>query len=410
MLIHVWGTDFRRSHSDLRSHLFLKPEMRKQMVERLIMEAGLLDLVYLATCHRVEFYTTAPDHFLDMRPRWLKMLKALGSSEEDYYRGYHLEGKSAMRHLFRVASSLESMAVGESQILGQLKESLRWTDEQGFAVEVDLRRAFSSAFEIAKRVRTETEIGARSVSVASLALESFQQWESRVAPTSVAVVGRGPISLCVLRWLLENRPGLKIHWVNRTVSALSEFAESKKVEVHSLESFLSDPAAFNYLFTATGAGAPLFDQTFLESLEPQARVFFDLAQPDDIGFGVFDCDCHSIVRLDDLQQVARVNIESRSESIGLAEKMIEDSLRAFCRTQKEGPVIRQFSAVEPELMASLAQVFELIEEEFPPEFHARLKVWAEKLVRRNLHQSREHLRTVLRHVASSPESSSFMVV
>ncbi len=106
MKLHLWGTDFRRSTPEMRQKLFRAPEQRVEFLRELL-SMGFEDLVYLHTCNRVEFYTTGKDYFTDTRPQWLKLLKHIGLSEEDFYRGYHLEGKSALRHMLRVSSSLE---------------------------------------------------------------------------------------------------------------------------------------------------------------------------------------------------------------------------------------------------------------------------------------------------------------
>ena len=135
-------------------------------------------MVYLSTCNRVEFYTTAKDHFQDTRSLWLACLAQFGLTEEDYYKGYHVEGKSAVRHLMRVASSLESLVIGEPQILGQLKEALNWTKEQGFPVDPSLEKTFNIAFETAKRVRSTTSIGEKPVSVATLGLQHLHEWRT----------------------------------------------------------------------------------------------------------------------------------------------------------------------------------------------------------------------------------------
>jgi len=93
MKIHLWGTDFRRSSADLRKRLSIALPDRAKKLNNL-KSLGFKDIVYLWTCNRVEFYTTAEDYFCDTRPLWLAVLKEFGLTEEDYYRGYHFEGKT----------------------------------------------------------------------------------------------------------------------------------------------------------------------------------------------------------------------------------------------------------------------------------------------------------------------------
>lgn len=263
MRIHLWGTDYRRGSHELRKRLYLPVESRKAVLTRIASD-GFNDLIYLATCNRIEFFTTASDPFCDTKHLWLKALEKLGIGEEGFYQGYHLEGKSAFRHLLRVASSLESMVIGEPQILGQLKEALRWSKDNGIPVDPSLERAFQLAFETAKRVRSETSICDKPVSVATLGLQYLQSHEQVFPLKRAVVVGRSPINLVVVQWLLKNRPECPIVWVNRTLDALKVFSESEKVQLMSLSDFLKQPSAFEFshLFTATSSLEPLFDVGF----------------------------------------------------------------------------------------------------------------------------------------------------
>src|SRR5690349_570087 len=101
MKLHLWGTDYRRSSSEFRRNLYVAPEERRRVLTE-VAALGFKDLVYLSTCNRVEFYTTGEDYFRDTRPQWRKLLRFFNLHDDDFYKGYHLEGKSALRHLMRV--------------------------------------------------------------------------------------------------------------------------------------------------------------------------------------------------------------------------------------------------------------------------------------------------------------------
>src|SRR4051812_7667649 len=209
MRLHLWGTDFRRSSPEIRAKLFSSPQTREKTVRDLL-ALGFDDLIYLSTCNRVEFFTTARDYFSDTRDLWYRLLGYFGLDEEAFYKGYHLEGKSAVRHLLRVASSLESLVVGEPQILGQLKDAVRETREWGLPLDRSLESAFQLAFETAKKVRTQTAIGEKPVSVATLGLKHLQAHEDAHPLRRAVVVGRSPISVLTVQWLLKNRPTVPI--------------------------------------------------------------------------------------------------------------------------------------------------------------------------------------------------------
>ncbi len=403
MRIHVWGTDFRRGSADIRRRLFLEPEKRATVLKELT-QLGFSDIVYLATCNRIEFYTTANDPFCDTRGLWTTLLQHLGLGAEGFYEGYHLEGKAALRHLMRVASSLESLVVGEPQILGQLKDALGLSKSLGIPVDPSLERAFQLAFETAKRVRSETKICEKPVSVATLGLRYLQSHEGELPLRQAVVVGRSPISVIVVQWLKKNRPECPILWVNRDPELLRDLPEAQKVEIGSLDSFIKSPPNFSHLFTATSSPHPLFDESFFQAIPREKRLAFDFAEPADIATLPVEANVR-VIKLEDLKEEALQNSKSRAVGVLQAEKIIEDALRAFFLQQKEAPLLKDFNEVEPSFYHGLAEALLVVQKDLPPETHTKVQRWAESLVKRNLHLSREHLRSVLRKV-SDPASET----
>ncbi len=396
MRIHVWGTDFRRGSADVRRRLYLEPEKRESVLKELL-NHGFSDIVYLATCNRIEFYTTAKDPFCDTRSLWTALLQQFGLGADCFYEGYHLEGKAALRHLMRVASSLESLVVGEPQILGQLKDALGYSKKIGIPVDASLERSFQLAFETAKRVRTETTICEKPVSVATLGLRYLQSHEGELPVERAVVVGRSPISVLVVQWLLKNRPQCPIVWVNRNPELLRSIPEASQVQIASLKSFLLDPPQFSHLFTATSSPHPLFNESFFQSLPREKRLVFDFAEPADIGTLPSDSGVR-VIKLEDLKEEALQNTKSRATGVLQAEGIIEDQLKNYFLQQKEAPLLKDFNEVEPSFYSGLAEALIAVQKELPPETHTKVKRWAEALVKRNLHLSREHLRSVLRKV------------
>ncbi len=369
---------------------------------RELLKLGFEDLVYVSTCNRVEFYTTGKDFFSDSRPLWMKLLKSVDLTEEDFYRGFHLEGKSALRHLLRVASSLESMVVGEPQILGQLRESVRWTKEVGLPLSPSLERTFKMAFETAREIRSNTSLGEKPVSVATLGLQTVQKYEPRFPLKQAVVVGRSDISRIVIQWLKKNRPACPILWVNRTAAALENLPESQGVKIQSLWDFLVQPTDFSHLFTATSSLEPVFQSGFFTRLRGDTKLVFDFAQPPDVEKNEDTLQYAQIVQLDDLLDRAKENAAERANAILEAEAILDRSIRDHCLKQKQTPLIRSFSKVEPQIQFELDSAISRLE----PELQPRLRKWAEKLVKKNLHSSREHLRTLLKRVTETEEQSS----
>lgn len=402
MKIHVWGTDFRRSSPELRAKLFIPFEKRPALLKELL-PLGFYDLVYLSTCNRVEFYTTAEDYFCDTRRLWFSLLKRLELSEEDYYRGYHLEGKSALRHLIRVGASLESLVIGETQILGQLKEALSWSKTNSIPVHKTMERDFQFAFEVAKKIRTQTLLGEKAVSVASLALRELEASEKAVPLKRVVIVGRSPMSVTPVQWLLKNRPSVPILWVNRNVEKLREFPESQSVQLMSLQDFLQTPPGFSHMITATSSPEPVFDTSFFEKVDRDRKVILDLAQPPDVNRASVPKGFVRLVHFEELNLQAKENADSRSNEVVEAERLTDEAIKEYFLEQKEAPLLRDFSLIEPQFMQELQSVIQFIESEFPQELHSKLNLLAEKLVKKNLHHSREHLKYVLRRVSAPDE-------
>lgn len=401
MKLHLWGTDFRRSSPEIRQRLFFSPDVREQCLRELL-KLGFEDLVYISTCNRVEFYTTGKDFFSDSRPLWMKLLKSVGLGEEDFYKGFHLEGKSALRHLMRVASSLESMVVGEPQILGQLRESVRWTKEVGLPLNRSLEKTFRLAFETAREIRSTTSLGDKPVSVATLGLQTMQRYEPRFPLKQAVVVGRSDISRIVIQWLKKNRPSCPILWVNRTVSALEGIPEAEGVRLQSLWDFLVQPQDFSHLFTATSSLEPVFQAGFFTRLRGDTKLVFDFAQPPDVEKNEDTLQYAHIVQLDDLLDRAKENAAERAQAVLEAEAILDRSIRDYCLRQKQTPLIRSFSKVEPQIQNELDSALSRLE----PDLQPRLRKWAEKLVKKNLHSSREHLRTLLKRVTETEEQTN----
>ncbi|MBY0371759.1 hypothetical protein K2X33_13830 [bacterium] len=402
MKLHLWGTDFRRSDAEFRANLFISPETRSRALPELL-SLGFEDLVYVSTCNRVEFYTTAPDYYQGTRAKWVRLLEHFGLGEEAFYRGYHYEGKSALRHLLRVSTSLESLAVGETQIVGQLKDALALSREVGLPVHPSLEKAFDLALATSRRVRSQTALGEKPISVATLAFRHLQEREEQIPLSHAVVVGRSPISVAAVQWLRKNRPECAVTWVNRTLSALEALPESAGCTLRSLEDFLASPGRFSHLFTSTASREPVFDAAFFERLEAAPAFFFDFAQPPDIRLPVSPPPGWDWCFLEDLAAQAKANQAARGQAVAQAEEFIDEALKGFCREQKQTPLLKEFSAAEPRVLEDLAEALLVLEKECPQAIQPQVKRWAEKLLKQNWHRSREHLRDVLDRVGDLHE-------
>jgi len=197
--------------------------------------------------------------------------------------------------------------------------------------------------------------------------------------------------------LQKHHPKIPITWVNRDKEVLYQFSEGASTFKLALADFMKNPTDFSHLFTATASVEPIFQWDFFNRLGTKPRAVFDFAQPSDVG--LVENPSIELFRLEHLQSEAQKNRESRVESVLQAEEMIEEALRIHILEQKETPVLRDFNQIQNVFQEELARAYEFIEADFPEEFHPSLKKMAETIVKKNLHSSREHLRTVLRRVA-----------
>lgn len=389
MKLHLWGIDFRRHYSNLQRHLYLPLPKRVEALKSL-MGLGFSDLIYLATCHRIEFFTTGSDNFEDLKPLWLKLLQFFHLDEETYYQGYCFEGKSALRHLLKVASSLESLTVGESQILGQLKDAYFFSKKNDIPVSREMDMNFRLAFETAKRIRSETEVSRRPVSLVSLGIERIQKLESTFPVSRVAVVGRGEMSQRFIEWLRKERPHVSVTWVNRTLSFIESHPLAGDVDCQSLESFLKADWNYSHIFTATASESVLFTKEILKEKVRRPCLFIDFAEPVDIEPNSVESPS-AIIHIFDLKEEASRNRKEREKASREAEKIISTAMKAYFLSRKEAPVLKRFQELEPLFFDSFQKSV----------FSSSLEL--DTLVKKTVHFSREHVRTILRETADLDE-------
>ena len=207
----------------------------------------------------------------------------------------------------------------------------------------------------------------------------------------------------MVQWLKKNRPTTPILWVNRTVAALADLEGARGVETMALADFLASPAEFTHLFTATSSREPVFTAPFFEKLAGPRRLVFDFAEPVDVEISAASQTKALVLSIRDFEAEAKKNAASRSTAIEDAEKIIDAAMRDYLRVLKETPLLKEFStavvALEENLICMLAE----ISVEVPEPLHGKIKQWSQKLVRKNLHLSREHLKEVI-HKQTDPSS------
>jgi glutamyl-tRNA reductase len=244
---------------------------------------------------------------------------------------YEHRDQEAVRHLFRVASSLDSMVVGEPQILGQVKEAFAVARASG-TVAGQLEHLLQCTFAAAKKVRTETEIGSNSVSIASVAVDLARKIFGSLQGRTVFLVGAGKMSELAARHLVQQGAGA-ILVTNRTLERARKMAESFQGQVIPFEELYDAASQADIVISSTGAPHPIFrrehGQEFLHRRRNRPMFFIDIAVPRDVDPAMGKLEGIFVYDIDDLQQVAAAHISERSREAMDAEALIAGEVERF---------------------------------------------------------------------------------
>ena len=291
--------------------------------------------VILSTCNRVEVVAAASDRrsaFNDIS-RFLTEQKAQrnAASLDEHVYTYH--GADAVRHLFRVAASLDSMVVGEPQILGQLKEYYDAAQQAG-AVGAILHRLFHRSFSVAKRVRTETGIGSGAVSISSVAVDLAKRIFDRFDDKTVMLIGAGKMGDLMARHLQAH--GVRSLMVtNRTFERAVELAERIQGSPIRFEDFPQYLKMADLVIGSTGAPEVLVDAVqvdkALRERKHKAMFFIDIGDRRNFDVKINDLDNVYLYNIDDLKSVADENLKERSNEASKAEGIVQDEVESFVR-------------------------------------------------------------------------------
>lgn len=291
------------------------------------------ELFFLSTCNRVEILFTC--HHRDPAMREVKALLQtyLGNLPEGLLNEhlYIHENIEAVRHLFRVSSSLDSMVVGEPQILGQIKAAYREATEC-HTVGVILNRLLHKCFSVAKRVRSETMIGSHAVSISYAAVELARKIFGELNDKRVLLVGAGEMAELAAEHFLAQ--GVRYMTVaNRTQERAFELARRFRAETIPFEHLADGIKAMDIVLTSTGSPDPILHYQDVKSRMRERRnrplFFIDIAVPRDVEAKINEIDNVYLYDIDDLQGIVELNREDRKQEAGKAEHIISEETLKF---------------------------------------------------------------------------------
>ena len=285
----------------------------------------------LSTCNRTELYAVA-----DNEAALRSWLNSHANGLDAYL--YRHNDADAVKHLFRVATGLDSMVLGEPQILGQVKEAWALAREHG-TLGNRLDRLFQQSFAVAKRARTDTRIGANPVSVASAAVRLAQQSFARLGDSTVLLVGAGDTIELAARHLSEGK-AKRLLVANRTLAHAQELAERHGGYALPLSALDRHLAEADIVFSATASREPVISKAQVAAALAQRKhkpmLLFDLAVPRDIETGVAELNDAFLYTVDDLERAVEENRRSRREEAAAAEAIIDLQVSRYIETVQAG--------------------------------------------------------------------------
>ena len=320
--------------SDLRAHL-----------RSLAPEAAIL-----STCNRTEIYckTDAPDEAGQALTEWIGRHKGVDGEGNLAEHLYLLPNQGAVRHAFRVASGLDSMVLGEPQILGQMKTAARVAQDSNM-LGSHLHQLFQRSFSVAKEVRTQTAIGAQSVSMSAASVRLGEQIFENLADCSVLLIGAGEmIELCAAHWAPHPR---RMVIANRTLERARPLAERFGATTMALSDLPQQLENFDVVISCTASSLPIIGLGMVERSVRQRRhrpvLMIDLAVPRDIEDEVSRLDDVFLYTVDDLREVVDAGLEGRRLAVAEAESIIDTQVSAFMNwmVQRQSvPLIQELHA------------------------------------------------------------------
>jgi len=394
MPIVVLGLNHRTAPVEVREKVVFDNSRLQGHLAALKAVPGVQEGLILSTCNRTELYCfVAPDAPASLR-HWLSEQHGTELSLDGSL--YELADDSAVEHAFAVAAGLDSMIVGEPQILGQLKDAYRAAQDAGTTGPI-LNRLFQQTFAVAKRVRTETRIGASAVSVASIAVQLARRIFSSLDRRTALLVGAGETIDLVARHLKTQGIG-QILIANRTLSRAEELAREFGATALPLDQLPTALHRADVVITSTASPEPVIGlkavKAALDARRRQPMLMVDIAVPRDIEPDVARLEDVYLYTIDDLRNVVSENLKARADEAAEARTLIASEVAGFRSTLKTldaAPMIRALRVDAEQVKATtLEQARKLVASGKPPE--EALAFLANTLTSRLLHAPSSSLR------------------
>jgi len=313
--------------------LFVEESILTERLHAIKNELKAKGIMYLSTCNRVEFIFSSLGQFTKgeankllntLHPEWSK-----GKVERFSKSALIFNGEDAVKHVFRVASSLDSLVVGEREIITQIRNAYEWSQKQNLTDDF-IRILMRKTIEVAKKVYTDTKIAERPVSVMSLACRKLQDW--RVSSHSrVIMIGAGQTADVLVKYLSKHG-FTKFVIFNRTLKHAKELAAKYNVEAYALKELETYKGGFDILITCVNSSKPIVNKELFNKLrngEKTMKTIVDLGIPFNVDKKVLGLDNVQYVTTASVEAIAKENLEGRKSEMNAANQIIDSGLEEF---------------------------------------------------------------------------------
>jgi len=409
MSLQIIGVNHLTAPVEVRERLAIPESRLADSVRLLVQHPGVNEGLILSTCNRVEVLAQSANDRADLRG-FLHQLFTVPASEFESHL-YEFSEREAIRHLFRVAASLDSMVVGEPQILGQVKEAYATARAVG-AVHSQLDLLLTRAFAVAKRVRTETAVGSSAVSVASVAVDLAKKIFGSLQGKHVYLVGAGKMSELAARHLMAHGAE-SIFVANRTHDRAAQLAAKFSGQAILFEQLYETCDRADIVITSTGAPHAIFrtehGELFLNRRKNRPMFFIDIAVPRDVDPEMNKLDGIFVYDIDDLQQAVSSNVADRRREAERAEEIINLEVTRFQQRLQSLDVVPTIVSLQDHLETIRQAEIDRVRGrlgELSPEQENALETLTRGIVNKIMHTPVSTLKTA----ATEPEATTVIDV
>jgi glutamyl-tRNA reductase len=403
----VIGVNHKSAPVEVRER-FAIPESRLPEATKSLAEfPGIDEAMILSTCNRVELVACSKNGSADLRGFFGKYFNVDAANCKEFL--YEYRERDAVRHLFRVAASLDSMIVGEPQILGQVKEAYAVARAVG-AVHSHLDALLTRSFAVAKRVRSETAVGSSAVSVASVAVELAKKIFGSLHGKTVYLVGAGKMSELAARHLLAHGAA-SILVANRTYDRAAQLAAKFNGQAIPFEQLYDTVDRADIVISSTGAQHTLFrrehGEAFLSRRKNRPMFFIDIAVPRDVDAQMNKLDGIFVYDIDDLQSAVSAHVSDRHKEAQRAESIIETEVERFHARLRTLDVVPTIVSLQEQLETIRQAEIDRVRGrlgELSPDQELAVEAMTRGIINKIMHAPMRTLKTA----AADPESTTII--